>query len=194
MVSNMVQFKLEKNKCIVLVYGSNLYVAENNADVIKFYIPKIYDDINMEENIYTLRMILPNGTYYPLMLNKEDSYMDYIIYSALIDGTMTQNAGDISMELSVINADKNIIFKTNVFYITVYESIGTGDMSEDQKDQLDWLTMEVDKLNKNKADNIYLDANTNELQLSSNGELIGDKVILPESSESSEIIIFGNDE
>ena len=194
MVSNMVQFKLEKNKCIVLVYGSNLYVAENNADVIKFYIPKIYDDINMEENIYTLRMILPNGTYYPLMLNKEDSYMDYIIYSALIDGTMTQNAGDISMELSVINADKNIIFKTNVFYITVYESIGAGDMSEDQKDQLDWLTMEVDKLNKNKADNIYLDANTNELQLSSNGELIGDKVILPESSESSEIIIFGNDE
>lgn len=194
MVSNMVQFKLEKNKCIVLVYGSNLYVAENNADVIKFYIPKIYDDINMEENIYTLRMILPNGTYYPLMLNKEDSYMDYIIYSALIDSTMTQNAGDISMELSVINADKNIIFKTNVFYITVYESIGNGDMSEDQKDQLDWLTMEVAKLNKNKADNIYLDDNTNELQLSSNGELIGDKVILPESSESSEIIIFGNDE
>lgn len=190
----MVQFKLEKNKCIVLVYGSNLYVGENNTDVIKFYIPKIYDDINMEENIYTLRMILPNGTYYPLMLNKEDSYMDYIIYSALIDGTMTQNAGDISMELSVINANKNIIFKTNLFYITVYESIGTGDMSEDQKDQLDWLTMEVDKLNKNKADNIYLDDNTNELQLSSNGELIGDKVILPESSESSEIIIFGNDE
>lgn len=188
----MIQFKLEKNKCVILVSGNNLYVSEHNSDIIKFYIPNIYDGIDMTNYIYTLQMILPDKTYYPVILNKESTYEDYTIYSMMVTGVMTQSAGDISMELSIVDSNNIAVLKTNIFYLTVYNSIGIGDMSEEQIDQLDWLTMEIDRLNKNKADNLYLNNDTNDLQLTANGELIGDPVTLPESSGSDDsIIIFG---
>lgn len=189
----MIQFKLEKNKCIILVSGNNLYVSEHNSDIIKFYIPNIYEGIDMTNYIYTLQMILPDKTYCPVILNKESTYEDYTIYSIEVTNVMTQSAGDISMELSIIDSNNNSILKTNIFYLTVYDSIGIGDMSEEQINQIDWLTMEVDRLNKNKADNLHFDNDNNNLQLTANGELIGDPVSLPEGSGSDDIIIFGDD-
>lgn len=160
------------DKTLLTTCSVPLYQGENNSDTVDFFIPKEYDNRNISDVVVRLDYILPNGiSGYKVLEKDTDDYDNYSLYHLIIDNSLTAIMGRIRFWLTLLEGTNDIILKTSESYFDIFERInityGTSDV-----DQLMQMIQDIDA---KKADNITID-NKQNIQLESNGELIGDSI------------------
>lgn len=160
------------DKTLLTTCSVPFYQGENNSDTVDFFIPKKYDNRDISNALVRLDYILPNGiSGYKVLEKDEDDYDNYSLYHLTVDNTLTAIMGRIRFWLTLLEGTNNIILKTSESYFDVFERINITYGSSDV-DQLMQMIQDVDA---KKADNITIDKGQN-IQLESNGELIGESI------------------
>lgn len=167
---------------------STIYQGDKNIDSLVFVIPKVIEDINIADCTILLKYRVPTGKgfveqldLYPIPHNEE-----YLQYRLNLSSKFTRHCGRIELWLSVLNFNSQTLFQTNTLEIDIKQHIRIEDHLPGRKvDQIDQLTMLVQESIANKVDNITYDPDNRTLQLSANGNPIGDPVTLDEFLGSS---------
>lgn len=190
----MYAIKMNEDKSLMTTVKSKIYQNEKNADTLVFLVPMHYEDKNIAECTVILRYILPNkvGRSEELEMCPEP-YKDYYQYRLKVSSTLTNIPGKIELWLSIIDANDDLLMKSDNIFVTVYPTKDiTRYLSPNDRNQLDKLSEKVAQLEMRKADNIFFDEDEQYLQLTSNGSPIGDKVNMT-AYVGGEIIEFDKD-
>ena len=137
----------------------------SNIDYLHILVAPTYGDINISELTVILTYILPESkTRNTITLTpSEELYKDRIEYKLVFNEHLTSEVGDIKCWISFKN-DEAVLRKTSMGVITILPV----EQSENEKNIPTTTSI----------DNIYLDKETNELYLTSNGMAVGDKISL----------------
>jgi hypothetical protein len=174
--------KMNKDKQLLITVPSAIYRGETKADLITFLVPTKYGNKNMAECAATLRYLRPDGTgkiedltYVP------SQYEDYVEFSTTINSQFTQQAGIVTAWITFLDANEAIVLKSGEARIYVADSKDIYDyLDEGDLDQFEKLVTRLDYLDASKADNVDFDDRV--LQLTSNGNPIGDAVVIEDVS------------
>lgn len=192
----MIQIVLNQDKSLIITKNENIYQYEQKATQLEFYLPKIIDNIDIFECIVSLRLLYPSGNGESIIITNsvtDKSYEDKICYFTYLPRNATLLPGIIEICLSIVSKDGKQILKTSTNQLYVLETIDSDDIiSDDDMDQLDWITAQISDIRATKADNIISYVSENAIQLEAEGNPIGDKVTLPNGS-CDDVIIFGDD-
>lgn len=200
--------KMNHDKSLVITIPTTIYRGESKADLIRFLVPMNYEDINVADCAMVMRYILPNGEgrSEPLAYLPEP-YKDYLQFSTVVNTRLTADDGDVTLWLTAFNGNDELVLKTGESIVTIYPSKDITDyMSGESLDELEALSVKVaelesltEELDDNKADNLVYDSDTKTMQLTSDGELIGDPVDMskvvsenetPPEDESDDKVIY----
>lgn len=184
----MYAIKMRSDKELETTVHCTIYQGEKNSDALVFLVPREYNGYNIAECTMLLRYILPDGTgrsekldMYPLPYND-----DYYKFQLSVDSRFTECPGDIELWLSALNFTDEIILKSGTTEVSVTGSKNIVNyLPPEDLDQLDRMAAQIDRLEKNKADNLLYDSEQMALQLTSNGDLIGDPVCIGEAVEGA---------
>lgn len=192
------------------LYGSHKEVIMQRSKLVEklcFIVHPIYrNDYDMTDSTVTLEYVLPISRKYNTvnLVLSEERYNDcYLVYKLPFDTNLTSEAGDLELQLTFtyVELDENGIDvqhvrKTSSTIIHITPIAAWSDIIPDSAlsalDQrlikLDAQMRALDEMNQSiineKADNIKYNEETNELQLLSGQNAIGDKVTLKSSEES----------
>ncbi len=181
----MITIKMEQDKSLVITHKPVLHQYEHKADPIIFLIPPSIDSVDLADANIIARFVLPSGMGMTKGLaRKEELYQEYAQYVTSLTSVMTAEVGEIELCLSIVDYQGEVVVRSSPAFLRILPSMSSDDLLEEgQLDQLDWLTMQlakveskVDETNEQKADNIVFDAETNTIQLTSNGVPIGDRI------------------
>ena len=194
----MYVIKMGADKALVTTIHSTIYQGEKNSDTLVFILPRKYEDVSISDCTMLLRYILPNGIgrseeieMYPLPHND-----DYYQYRLKANTRFTAMHGTIELWLTVLSLTDEILLKTDA---TTIEITPTKDITDylppEELNQIDSLTLKVNRLEREKADDLSYDEKQRLLQLTSRGNLIGHAVDLGravEDMEFDDVIHFGD--
>lgn len=171
------------------------------VDSLHFLVDPIYKGIDMSDFTVMMEYVLPVSREYKteILVKSDALYKNKLEYKLPIDTNLTKEAGKIEVQLTFIkvelDADGNPIQrvrKTSPTTITIVPISAWSDMIADSAlTALDQRLIQVDAaiaavndmnnyLSDTKADNVVFDKKTNTLQLTANGNVIGDAVNLTE--------------
>ena len=172
------------------------------VDSFHFLIDPIYKDtIDMTDFTVTMEYILPVSKKYKTetLVLQPELYKEKLEYCLKFDTGLTAEAGEIELhltftmtELSPEGKATQYVRKTSPCTITIVPVAAWSDIIPDEAlSALDQKILKMDEqikalsesavlLTQDKADNIVLDRDTNEIYLTSNGELLGDKISIDE--------------
>lgn len=170
--------KMAEDKSLHITIPASIYRGENQADLLVFLLPELYEDVRLADCVVAMRYILPTGEGFSeeLVLAPE-LYRTYCQFGTKVDTQLTAVAGDITVWLTAIDGADNEVLKTGEVTITVLRSKNIADyMPQESLDQIDRLTADVEKLKKTKADNIIFNEANSTIQLTAGGMPIGDQV------------------
>lgn len=185
------------------LYGSQkrrIMQREKLFNDLWFLVKQYYNGYDMSQCTVTMRYLLPISKEFKtetLKLSNERYKDDYLKYVLPIDTNLTKEYGDIELNLTftMLDVDDNgkiiqRVRKTDNHLIKItpipdWDSV-VPDSALSALDEriikLDAQMKALDERNKviadTKADNIKYNTDTNELQLTSNGNAIGDKVTI----------------
>jgi len=174
--------KMDDDKTLVTTVPATIYCGESGADALMFLIPVSYGENSMADFTLLIHYILPDGTgcSEELLLDAIPYSTKYYKYHLVVDSHLTSKAGDIELWLTAVNAQDSVILKTSSTIVTIEKSKNVEDyLPSEDRSQLAQLVIQVDELQRNKADGLAYDDTSRELRLTSNGELIGNHVIVP---------------
>ena len=177
----MYAIKMDADKNLVTTVHSVIYRGENNADTLTFLLPQVYETIDISDCAVLMRYILPDGTgrSEELERNSNPYNENYYKYKLKVASRFTETAGDIELWITVIGFDDAAVLKTEATIVEISSSRNISDyLSGDSIDQIDRMALQIKQLERDKADNLIYDADDKTLQLTSNGDLIGDAVDL----------------
>lgn len=193
----MYVIKMENDKSLVTTIKSTIYRGELNANRILFLLPNEWEEHLLADYGVRMDYITPDGIGNSEMLAPEqDSYKGYLQYYVPIDCPMTDQDGVVELWLSILDADGTLVIKTGSNYLMVVErKVITDYYPAEKRELLATLATDVETLKKTKADNLIYDAEESYLQLSAEGEPIGDKVIMAHDcmAPADSVIIDGGD-
>lgn len=183
----MYAIKMEDTKELITTIRGTIYQNEKNADTLVFLLPRVYDETDMADCTVLMRYVLPSGSgrseeieMDPIPYN--DEYYRYRLKAAT---RFTKEFGTITLWLTVFSRDNTVILETGEASVPVLERKDIDDyMSDKDKSKLDLLDEKVDKLQKEKADNLTYDKENRKLQLTADGERIGNDVTIPDDDYS----------
>lgn len=185
------------------LYGSQkrrIMQKEKLFNTLWFLVPQYYNGYDMSQCTVTMRYLLPISKIFKtetLKLSNERYKDDYLKYVLPIDTNLSKEFGEIELNLTftMLDVDGNgkvvqRVRKTDNHLLKItpipdWDSV-IPDEALAELDQriikLDSIQKSIEEQNKiiadTKADNIKYNTDTNELQLTSNGNAIGDKVII----------------
>ena len=144
----------------------------SNVDYLHILVNPVYGDIDMSTLTPILTYILPESkTRNTLTLTpSEELYKDRIEYKLVFDERLTSEVGDIRCWMSFMDND-TVVRKTTMGIITI--------LSVEQSN-----SPEQSQVNSGIPDNIYLDTTTNEIYLTSNGNIVGNKISVGELADT----------
>lgn len=183
------------------LYGSQktrIMQREKLVNKLWFLVPQYYNGFDMSKCTVVMRYLLPISKEFKteiLELSNERYKEDYLKYVLPVDTCLTKEFGDIELNLTftMLDVDNNgkivqRVRKTDNHLLKItpvpdWDSV-VPDSALSALDEriikLDAQMKALDERNKviadTKADNIKYNTDTNELQLTSNGNVIGDKV------------------
>lgn len=183
------------------LYGScktRIMQREKLVNKLWFLVPQYYNGFDMSKCTVVMRYLLPISKEFKteiLELSNERYKEDYLKYVLPVDTCLTKEFGDIELNLTftMLDVDDNgkiiqRVRKTDNHLLKItqlpdWDSV-VPDSALSALDEriikLDAQMKALDERNKviadTKADNIKYNTDTNELQLTSNGNAIGDKV------------------
>lgn len=186
----------ESNELITTV-KERIMQRSKLVDSLHFLADPIYKGINMSDFTVMMEYILPISREYKTeMLVKSDKlYKEQLEYKLPFDTCLTKEAGKIEVQLTFskvsLDADGNSkqqVRKTTPAVITITPISAWSDIIADSAlTALDQRLIQVDALlnaanemnqylYETKADNIYYDTTGKYVQLTANGQPIGDRI------------------
>lgn len=198
------------------LYGSNkekIMQKEKLFNKIWFLVAPCYNGYDMSQCTVTLRYVLPISKEFvtETLVLSDEKYNEYLKYVLPIDTKLSKEWGDIELNLTftMIDVDENSNIVQRVRKIDNHTIHVTQlpdwdafvpDSALAAIDQRIIATQaqikRLEEMNQEKADNIKYNENTNELQLTSNGNEIGDKVTIKTGDTSLEdgvpVVDFNN--
>ena len=194
----MYVIKMEADKALVTTIHSIIYQGEKNSDTLVFILPRKYEDVSISDCTMLLRYILPNGIgrseeieMYPLPHND-----DYYQYRLKANTRFTAMHGTIKLWLTLLSLTDEILLTTDATTIEITPTKNIMDyLPPEELNQIDSLTLKVNRLEREKADDLSYDEKQRLLQLTSKGNLIGHAVDLGravEDMEFDDVIHFGD--
>lgn len=174
--------KMNKDKQLLVTVPSAIYRGETKADLITFLVPAKHGNKNMSECAVTFRYILPDGTGKIEDLTYAPSqYEDYIEFSTTVNSQFTQQCGTVTIWLTFLDVDASVVVKSSEACIYVNDSKDVYDyLDEGDLDHFEKMAARLDHLDASKADNVDFDDRV--LQLTANGNPIGDAVVIEDVS------------
>ena len=190
---NLYTIIMNKQKELIVTEKTYLYQRENLADKIQFLIPPEYNDLSLTDFTAVLKYVDQGNVAHAETLTKDDElYKGKIRYTLPIDTSLTRFAGDISIRITFSKVDmdtkKQYVLHTSEITITIsplsdYYSFVPDESLEFVDQLVGTLEAKIDATekiaetyDKKKADNITY--NDNKIQLTSNGEKIGDSITI----------------
>lgn len=190
---NLYTIIMNKQKELIVTEKTYLYQRENLADKIQFLIPPEYNDLSLTDFTAVLKYVDPGNVAHAETLTKDDElYKGKIRYTLPIDTSLTRFAGDISIRITFSKVDmdtkKQYVLHTSEITITIsplsdYYSFVPDESLEFVDQLVGTLEAKIDATekiaetyDKKKADNITYD--DNKIQLTSNGEKIGNSITI----------------
>lgn len=190
---NLYTIIMNKQKELIVTEKTYLYQRENLADKIQFLIPPEYNDLSLTDFTAVLKYVDQGNVAHAETLTKDDElYKGKIRYTLPIDTSLTRFAGDISIRITFSKVDmdtkKQYVLHTSEITITIsplsdYYSFVPDESLEFVDQLVGTLEAKIDATekiaetyDKKKADNIIY--NDNKIQLTSNGEKIGDSITI----------------
>ena len=192
------------------LYGSQkvkIMEKEKLFNKLWFLVAPYYNGYDMSKCTLTMRYMLPISKEFKTetLVLSDERYEDYLKYVLPVDTNLTKECGDIGLNLTftMLDVDDNghivqRVRKTDnhILHIThlpnwdgfvADEALAAIDqriiMTQAQIQRLEEMNQLIADT---KADNIKYNTDTNELQLTSNGNAIGDKVTINVSDASLE--------
>ena len=193
------------------LYGSEkqtIMQRSSLVDKLRFIVHPIYKDIDMTDATVMLEYLLPVSHEYrtAFLILSEERYKDcYLQYVLPFNSALTREAGSIELQVTFVKTELDVngkgiqrVRKTSTTTINIIPVAAWSDIIPDSAlSSLDERLIKIDAqmrglndlanvLDNSKADNIKYSEDTNELQLLSNGNEIGNKVKLKSGVESLE--------
>lgn len=169
------------------------------VDNLHFLVPQMYKNHEMSTFTCTMEYILPVSRAYETetLVKSEELYKDMIEFKLPFDTKITKEAGKVEVQLTFtkvsMDADSNLkqqVRKTSPTTISIIAISEWSNIVPDNAlsalDQrivmLDAYANQLMDVQQNiydtKADNIVYNKDDNTIQLSANGSLIGDKIVI----------------
>ena len=182
---------MNKNKELVITKSAVLYQRENLVDKIQILIPQTYNDVALADWIATIKYVdQANIPHAEILVKDEELYKDRLRYVLPVDTSLTKFSGDVIIRITLSKLDleskKQYVLHTGEATIPIvplkdYYNFVPDESLEFVDQLVGELTAKIeatDKIaetyNRKKADNLsYVD---DKLQLTSNGEKIGDAI------------------
>lgn len=192
---------MDKHKQLVKTIETKLYQREKLTEKLQFLFPKFYNAIDLSEFTIILKFIDQQGISHAEILSPDDDlYKGKIRCTMPIDSDLTKFSGDISIRITFEKIDvenqTQYVLHTGETTITIsplkdYYCF-VPDKSLEFVDQLvgnleakiEATEKIADIYDKSKADNISY--SNNDLQLTANGEKIGDSITLSDETAIAE--------
>lgn len=195
---------MQNTKELVKTVETNLYQRENLVDKIQFLIPEQYEDIKLADFTATLKYADPNLVAHAEILQlDEELYKGYLRYVLPIDTSLTEYAGDIEIRITFsktdLEAKKQYVLHTGTTVVSIqtvkdYYTFVPDESLEFVDQKIGELDAKISALeaiattyDQKKADNITYDEN--KIQLTSNGEKIGNAITIITDEEGNPGII-----
>ena len=209
---------VEDDNCLYGSQKTRIMQREKLVNKLWFLVSQYYNGYDMSQCTVIMRYLLPISKEFKteiLELSNERYKEDYLKYVLPVDTCLTKEFGDIELNLTFIMLDVddngNVVQRVrktdnHILHITKipdWDSVipdSALSALDDRIIKLDAQMRALDERNKviadTKADNIKYNTNTNELQLTSNGNAIGDKVTINVGDTSLEdgipVVDFGS--
>lgn len=184
---------MNEDKSLTETCKTTIYQRENLVDKIQFLFPQYYGDIALSDFKAVLKYVDQGNVAHSEILEKdEELYKDHLRYVLPVDTDITKFAGDIKLRISFIKIDvstkRQYVMHTGELQFHVaplddYYKFAIDENLESIDKLIGDLTAKIeatDKIadiyNKTKADNITYQ--NNKIQLSANGEKIGDAITI----------------
>lgn len=187
---------MKNDKSLVITVPSRLYQKEKVVDVISWYLPATYQDIDLTPFTVTLYYTTQtNDAYTEILVAQESDKEGFLLYKLPVDTKFTASAGDIVLELSLtwLDEDAGIQYVLHSSTLTVsimewkdfYAFYPDDSLSKiDQKilelqNETERLKSVADELELTVPDDLKLDEDV--LHLSKDGNAMGNgvEVLIP---------------
>lgn len=182
-----------QDKSLITTVKETIYRREKLVDKIQFLIPQKYNDINLSDFTAILKYLDQTDTAHSEILVKDDElYKNHLRFTLPIDTNITKYDGDIHIRITLSKIDaeaqKQYVLHTGETTISVlplsdYYAFVNDESLEfvDQivgklESKIDAVEKIAETYDKEKADNLSYE--DNKLQLTSNGEKIGNAVVI----------------
>lgn len=178
----MYALKLEITKELITTVRGTIYQNEKNADTLVFVLPRTYEEVDLADCTVLMRYVTPSGTGQSeeIEMDPIPYSEDYYRYRLKASTKFTKEVGYLTIWLTILSRDNAVVLETGEAKIPVLERKNIDDfMSDADKSKLDLLGEKVDKLQKEKADNLTYNRETRKLQLTADGTAIGNDVTIP---------------
>lgn len=167
------------------------------VDSLHFLVDPIYKGLDMSDFTVMMEYIMPISREYKteILVKSDELYKNKLEYTLPFDTCLTKEAGKISVQLTFVKVDLDAdgnsiqrVRKTSPTTITIVPIAAWSDVIADSAlTALDQRLIQVDAaiaalqdmnmyLDETKADNIVFNAETNTIQLTANGNPIGDAI------------------
>lgn len=208
---------VEEDNILTTTVKERIMQRSKLVDNLRFLTLPIYKEQDMTDYTVQLEYLLPCSKKYcsEILELSEERYKDYLQYTLPFDTSITSEAGDVELQLTFVKTEINAngksiqrVRKTSTGTIHITSISAWADIIPDSAlSAIDQRLIKVDaqiraanELNQmaldEKADNIKYNSDTNELQLYSGSNQIGDKVIINAGEANLEdgipVIDFGN--
>lgn len=171
----------------------------------------MYKGVDMSDFTVLLEYLTPVGHEYKteILVKDDELYQDHLRYTVPFDTNLTREAGDVEIQLTFIKVTLDAdgqpvqqVRKTSDASITIVPIKAWSDVIADSAlTAIDQRLIQVDAmisamndmnqaLYEAKADNIQYDPSTHCLQLTANGQPIGNKIQLDISSLDAKVVTY----
>lgn len=192
---------MRDDKSLITTVRQKLYQREKLVDKIRFLLPQKYNDYDLSE--FTVAFIYTDPVNVPHVIvleRDEELYKEHLSYHLQVDTNLNKMAGDIIGHLLITKIDtddlKQYLLESGEVTITISPLKDLYSYVPDES--LDFVSQLLGKVDarleaqdilaeaydENKADNIILDTETEEIYLTAKGNAIGNKISLNSLGDS----------
>lgn len=189
---------MNEQKELIATVKNILYQKEKLVDKIQFLFPQNYNELKLSECTAILKYLDQSNIPHAEILKKDNElYKNHLRFVLPIDTNLTQFAGDIEIRITFSKVDmeqqKHYVLHTSPIVLTInplkdYYAFVPDESLEfvDQlvgnlEAKLEATDIIAESYDKEKADNISYE--DNKIQLTSNGNKIGDAITIISGGE-----------
>lgn len=181
--------KMNTDKSLVVTIPTTFYQGERNADLITFLIPLNYGEKNMADCTMRLHYVTPDEELHEEeLVYLPEAYKDYLQYSTVVGTSLTEQKGDVGLWLEAQDEADFLVFKTGEVMISILPCRGAV-QDDEATGRIDRMEMQIEALQKQKADNIVFHAEDSTIQLLADGVEIGDRIAISVTGGAAGVVV-----